>query len=88
MPDLQIIDLAAKLGFNDVCFQVEGNQTLMLRELRDRWDRSRTPAQIKKHGMTISLWVHEFEDIEPEWGELVLDNDRLWAELKHVMFAC
>lgn len=82
MPDPQVIDLAAKLGFNDVCFQIEGEQSLMLRELRERWDRSGTPAQIKGHGMTISLWVHEFEDIEPEWGPLELGNERLWAELR------
>lgn len=82
MPDPQVIDLAAELGFNDVCFQIEGQQQLMLRELRERWDRSGTPAQIKGHGMTISLWVHEFEDIPPEWGDLVLDNQLLWAGLR------
>jgi len=54
----------------------------MLRELRERWDRSGTPQQIKSLGMTISLWVHEFEDLDPAWGEPVLENERLWAELK------
>ena len=82
MPDPQVIDLAAQLGFNDVCFQIEGEQQHQLRELRDRWDRSGTPAQIKSHGMTISLWVHEFEDILPEWGELTLSNKVLWDGLR------
>lgn len=82
MPDPQVIDLAARLGYNDVCFQIEGEQSRMLRELRERWDRSGTPAHIKSLDMTISLWVHEFEDLDPEWGEPVLENERLWAELR------
>lgn len=82
MPDPQVIDLAASLGFNDVCFQIEGEQQVMLRELRERWDRSGTPAQIKAHGMTISLWVHEFEDIDPAWGELTVANTVLWDNLR------
>ena len=82
MPDPQVIDLAAELGFNDVCFQIEGEQQVMLKELRERWDRSGTPAHIKGHGMTISLWVHEFEDILPEWGPLVLENEKLWEGLR------
>jgi len=82
MPDPQVIGLAARLGYNDVCFQIEGEQSRMLRELRERWDRSGTPEQIKALGMTISLWVHEFEDLDPEWGEPVLENERLWTELR------
>ena len=80
--DPQVIDLAAKLGYNDVCFQVEGKQQLMLRELRDRWDRSRLPERIHGHDMTISVWVHEFEDIDPAWGPLELGNETLWAQLE------
>ncbi len=82
MPDPQVIELAARLGYNDVCFQIEGEQSLMLRELRERWDRSGTPKQIKSLGMTLSLWVHEFEDLDPEWGQPVLENERLWTELR------
>lgn len=82
MPDPQVIDLAAKLGFNDVCFQVEGKQHRMLKELRERWDRSGTAKQIKDLGMTLSVWVHEFEDLLPEWGEPVIDNEVLWAGLE------
>jgi hypothetical protein len=82
MPDPQVIELAARLGFNDVCFQVEGEQSLMLRELRERWDRSGTPGQMKSLGMTISLWVHEFEDLDPSWGDPVFENDMLWENLR------
>ena len=81
--DPQVIELAAKLGYNDVCFQVEGKQQLMLRELRDRWDRSRLPQLIHGLDMTISVWVHEFEDVDPAWGPLELDNQVLWQELEN-----
>jgi len=81
-PDPQVIELAAQLGFNDVCFQVEGDQAYMLRELRDRWNRGGLAARIKELGMTISLWVHEFEDLEPDWGEPSLENVALWEGLK------
>ncbi len=81
-PDPRVIDLAARLGFNDVCFQVEGDQGLMLAELRDRADRSGLFQRIKGHGMTVSLWVHEFEDLDPAWGEPAVDNECLWAGLR------
>jgi hypothetical protein len=73
--DPQLIDLAARLDFNDVCFQVEGDQPRMLAELRDRADRSRLFERIHRRGMTVSLWVHEFEDLDPVWGAPAVDND-------------
>ena len=81
-PDPQVIELAARLGFNDVCFQTEGRQLVMLRELRERADRSGTFSLIKNLGMTVSLWTHEFEDLDPDWGAVALDNDTLWEGLR------
>ncbi|MFW6061388.1 MAG: hypothetical protein ACOC93_01130 [Planctomycetota bacterium] len=81
-PDPQVIDLAARLGFNDVCFQTEGDQPFMLAELRDRADRSGLFNRIKRHGMTVSVWVHEFEDLDPAWGELAIANEALWSGLR------
>ncbi len=37
--------------------------------------------EIKKMGMTFSLWTHEIEDYQPEWGPIENDNERLWKEI-------
>jgi hypothetical protein len=82
-PDPRLVELAARLGFNDVCFQTEGDQGRMLRELRDRADRSGTFEHIRRLGMTVSLWTHEFEDLDPAWGPIALENEAVWEGLRN-----
>ncbi|MFP4107072.1 MAG: hypothetical protein ACLFVU_13440 [Phycisphaerae bacterium] len=80
-PDPRLVELGAKLGFNDLCFQTERGLYKPLAQLRQRADRSGYFEWAKRYGMTVSLWVHELMDYNPDWGEVAVDNDTLWSML-------
>jgi hypothetical protein len=80
-PNLDLLCLAAELGYNDVTFQTECGTLEPLHALRRRADERGYFGRIRELGMTVSLWVHEFEDVDPAWGEPALNNDRMWDAL-------
>lgn len=104
-PDLDLIRLAARLGFNNVELQTEHPQfrkwlgltgseededggafTLQqvpgLQAVRRHVEQAGLFEELKKLGMSLSLWTRELEDIDPAWGDISLDNERLWNELR------
>lgn len=77
-----MIETAARLGFNDVCFHTEhGDQAEDIRKVHEHLAASGLLELIEGKGMTISLWVHEFMDIPEAWGEPAVDNETLWQKL-------
>lgn len=80
-PNLELVKLGAKLGFNDVCFQTEGGTLLPLKELRKSADEKGYFKLAKELGMTISIWVHELEDYDKNWGQVTLENDLVWSKI-------
>ncbi|MDA3960266.1 MAG: hypothetical protein PF961_05720 [Planctomycetota bacterium] len=81
MPDLRAIELGAKLGFNDVCFQTENGTVGPVAALAKRAAASGLFSMIQSLGMQVSVWVHEFADLDPAWGPVAIDNDALWRGL-------
>ena len=78
-PDL--IRRGAQLGFNDVTIQTEGGTTDELAEIREVGREEGYFELADELDMTITVWVHEFEDYDGAWGPVALDNDRLWAAI-------
>lgn len=77
-----LVRLAAQVGFNDVTIQTELYTMPKLEALR-RWaDQTGNFKFIKDQGMTLSVWVHELNDLPEDIGEPTLDNERLWTELR------
>lgn len=82
-PNPKVVRLAARLGFNDVCFQTECGLLEPIRALVYRGRRSGTFELITSLGMSVSLWVHEFSDYNEQWGRPSPDNAVLWRELSN-----
>lgn len=76
--DPRFLELAAKLGFNDITIQTENVMKGKMEALRKWADNTETFKLAKELGMTISVWVHELQDHDKNLGELTLDNERFW----------
>ncbi len=77
-PDSSLIKLAAEIGFNDICYQVEGNTLEKLQEIRRTEDSKGYMEIAHKRGMTISIWMREISNYDPDWGPVSMDNDIFW----------
>ncbi len=77
-PDEDLVRLGARLGFNDLTFQTEKGTMPRLLDLRQRADREGYFRLAHELGMTVSVWVHEFNEYDPDWGEPAVDNELLW----------
>lgn len=80
-PNIELVKLGAKLGFNDICFQTEGGTLKPLKELRERANEKGYFKLAKELGMTISVWVHELEDYDKSWETVTLENKLVWDKL-------
>lgn len=78
-PDL--IRRGAELGFNDVTIQTEGGTVEELAEIREVGHEEGYFELAEELGMTVTVWVHEFEDYDGSWGPVALDNDTLWEAI-------
>lgn len=79
--DFELVATAKKLGFNTVELQTEGGTLIPLKKLRQYADEERLFPKLDSLGMQTSLWVHELEDYQEEWGEVAVGNDRLWQAI-------
>ncbi len=81
-PNFELIRLGRRLGFNDLTFQTEGGTLPRLRELRERADRLGYFRLARELGYTITVWVHEFNELDPSWGEPAPGNARFWRGIE------
>ena len=81
-PNLELIRRGAELGFNDLTFQTEGGTLSRLSDLRERADQIGYFRLARDLGFTITVWVHEFNEVESDWGALRARNRRLWDEIR------
>ena len=80
--DRNLLRLSSELGFNDVTIQTEGRMAGLPEAIR-RWaDETGNLQAILDLGMTISLWVREFQDHEPGIGEISVENQELWSAVR------
>lgn len=78
-----VLKEVAALGFNDICFHVErGPQTKQITSMHQGLTESGLIDLIEELGMTTSVWVHEFMQLEESWGEPTADNEVLWNALR------
>ncbi|MFW5846138.1 MAG: hypothetical protein ACOCXJ_07920, partial [Planctomycetota bacterium] len=80
--DTRLIRQAAELGFNDICFQTEGNNRLLLADLDRRATTARLPDLLRELGLSATVWVHEFDERRDHLGGIACDNQALWADLE------
>lgn len=80
-PNIELIKLGAQLGFNDIQFQTESGTIGPILDLKKRADEKGYFSIAKELGMTISIWVHELEDYDESWGQVALDNEKLWKAI-------
>lgn len=76
-PRPELIDLGARLGFNDCTFQTERGTMPRLCDLRRRADEIGFFDRARRRGMTISVWTHELGEPRADWRPLNADNPRL-----------
>lgn len=77
-----MVKRAAQLGFNDVTIQTENVTMPKLEALRKWADSTGNFKFIKEQGMTLSVWVHELNDMPADVGLPTLDNEKLWSALR------
>ena len=81
IPDPALVRRGAELGFNDITFRTEGRTVSELEGMKKRGDQEGYFALADELDMSISIWTHEIEDYDPQWGPVAVENDRLWEEL-------
>lgn len=77
-----MVKRAADLGFNDVTIQTEEWTMPKLEALRKWADKTGNFKFIKDQGMSLSVWVHELNDMPKDIGPLTIDNEKLWTALR------
>ncbi len=80
-PRKDIIELAAKLGFNEAQFQLELGNVALLKGFAKREEKEGYVKFCHDHGMKVSLWIHELEDLPKDIGPITLENEALWKLL-------
>ncbi len=80
-PRKDILELAAELGFNEAQFQLERGNVERLKQFAEREEKEAYVKFCHDHGMKVSLWIHELEDLPKDIGPIALDNDALWKLL-------
>lgn len=74
---------SARLGYNDICFHTEhGDQLGDLQKVRSALVQGDMLTLADSLRFTISVWVHEFIDPDPSWGDYTVDNDVLWEGIR------
>lgn len=81
--DFELVRKAKLLGFNTVELQTEGGTLKPLLKLRAYANENNLFSKMDSLGMKVSLWVHEFEDYKEDWGEIQIENNRLWQEIRN-----
>ncbi len=82
--DKALIELAAKLGFNGVQFQIEGSNEEGIADFAARDAREHLVDFCHSLGMQVTVWVHELSDLPGAWmpgylGEISAENAKLWG---------
>ena len=84
-----LVSGAAQLGFNDVNIQIEHYTMPKLEAIRKWADETGNFKFIKDQGMTLSVWIHELNDMPENIGPPTLHNEKLWSELrKRYQYVC
>ena len=76
-----VLELAAKVGFNDVTIQTWGGTLNKMAGLRQWADQTGNFKLAKSLGMTLTVWVHEFQDWDKSIGPLEINNESLWKAM-------
>jgi len=75
-PRKDIIELAAELGFNEAQFQLERGNVERLKSFASREEKGEGYVKFcHDHGMKVSLWIHELEDLPKDIGPITLENE-------------
>jgi hypothetical protein len=74
----ELLRLAANLGFNDLTLQTERYMDGKMEALRDHAAEHGYIKLAKSLGMTLSVWVREFQDWDAVLGPKTIDNYRFW----------
>jgi hypothetical protein len=80
--DLELVQLAAELGFNDLQITFAGSAYDLYFDFRGRANESGLFDVIQQFGMTTTLWVREFYHQNYRWGLPQVDNDAYWEGLR------
>ena len=82
IPDPELIERGARVGFNDITFQTELGGTVKAAErFAERAAEEGYFDLADEYDMTTTLWAHEFDNYDPSWGPIALDNRTLWERL-------
>jgi hypothetical protein len=73
----------AEVGFNDVCFHLErGPKTAQFENLHAELEATGLLEVIEEMGFTTTVWMHEFNEYDPAWGEPSADNEVIWQNIR------
>ncbi|MFW6061257.1 MAG: hypothetical protein ACOC93_00460 [Planctomycetota bacterium] len=77
-PDLELIRLGRRLGFNDLTFQTEKGTMPRLEDLAKRAEAGGWFRLARELGMTVTVWTHELNELDPEWVAICPNNVKVW----------
>lgn len=79
--DIELVELSAELGFNDLQITFVGSHFDLYFDFRARAKEKGLFELGARYGMTASLWIREFYHQNCRWGLPEVDNDRYWEGL-------
>jgi len=79
-PDSSLMKVAVEIGFNDICYQVEGNTLAKLREIRATEDEKGYMELAGELGMSVSIWMREISNYDRSWGPVTMENETFWVK--------
>ena len=77
--DMEMIELAGELGFNDLQITVVGSHFDLYFDFRGRANEVGLFPLTRRMDMTTTLWVREFYNQNQRWGLSTVDNTTYWA---------